>query len=413
MPYWVTIARASAVAFSMSLPAPVVGSWKTSSSAARPPSAYARVSIISARVWVYLSSVGSTSVCPSERPRGRIVTLCTGAECGSAQATSAWPPSWYAVIFFSWSLITRVRRCGPAMTRSIDSSRESLVIARLSLRAVSSAASLITLARSAPVKPGVRRATASRSTSGENGLPLACTRRIALRPSMSGRVDGDLPVEPARAQQRRVEDVGPVGGGDQDDAALGVEAVHLDQQLVEGLLALVVAAAHAGAAVPADGVDLVDEDDRRGVRLGLLEQVTDPAGADTDEHLDEVRAGDRVERHPGLAGDRAGQQRLAGAGRAEQQHALRDLGAERLVLRRVLQEVLDLVQLLDGLVGAGDVGEGRLRRVLGDQLRLGLAEVEHPGAAALHLRHEQQQQDHEHGDRQQVDQQASAGRCPW
>ena len=38
MPYCVTIARATAVAFSMSLPAPVVGSWKTSSSAARPPS---------------------------------------------------------------------------------------------------------------------------------------------------------------------------------------------------------------------------------------------------------------------------------------------------------------------------------------------------------------------------------------
>ncbi len=39
MPYCVTIARAVAVAFSMSLLAPVVGSWKTSSSAARPPMA--------------------------------------------------------------------------------------------------------------------------------------------------------------------------------------------------------------------------------------------------------------------------------------------------------------------------------------------------------------------------------------
>ena len=37
MPYWVTMARASVVAFSMSLPAPVVGLWNTSSSAARPP----------------------------------------------------------------------------------------------------------------------------------------------------------------------------------------------------------------------------------------------------------------------------------------------------------------------------------------------------------------------------------------
>ena len=130
-----------------------------------------------------------------------------------------------------------------------------------------------------------------------------------------GPVDRDLPVEPAGAQQGRVEDVGPVGGGDQDDAALDVEAVHLDEHLVEGLLALVVAAAHAGTAVPADGVDLVDEDDGRRVGLGLLEQVADPGGADTDEHLDEVRAGDRVERHAGLAGDGPGEQRLAGARR--------------------------------------------------------------------------------------------------
>jgi hypothetical protein len=38
MPYSVTIARATDVALSMSLPAPVVGSWNTISSAARPPS---------------------------------------------------------------------------------------------------------------------------------------------------------------------------------------------------------------------------------------------------------------------------------------------------------------------------------------------------------------------------------------
>ena len=73
------------------------------------------------------------------------------------------------------------------------------------------------------------------------------------------------------------------------------------------------------------------------VGLGLLEQVADPAGADADEHLDEVRAGDRVERHAGLAGDGAGEQRLAGAGRAVEQHALGDLGADGLELGRALR----------------------------------------------------------------------------
>jgi hypothetical protein len=44
---------------------------------------------------------------------------------------------------------------------------------------------------------------------------------------------------------------GPVGGRDQDDVVLHLEAVHLDEQLVERLLALVVTAAEAGAAVAA------------------------------------------------------------------------------------------------------------------------------------------------------------------
>src|SRR5262249_9714613 len=153
--------------------------------------------------------------------------------------------------------------------------------------------------------------------------------------------------------------------GDEDHAALDVEAVHLDEQLVQGLLTLVVTTAEAGATVTADGVDLVHEDDRRGVRLGLLEQVTDTGGTDTDEHLDEVRAGDRVEGAPRLAGHGAREERLAGTGAAVEQHALGDLGSDGLELGRLLQELLDLLELLDGLVTARDVGEGRLRGVLG------------------------------------------------
>src|SRR6185437_12200665 len=128
-----------------------------------------------------------------------------------------------------------------------------------------------------------------------------------------GTVDDDLPVEAARTQQRRVENVRPVGGADHNDVLVDREAVHLDQQLVQRLLALVVTAADSGTAMAADRVELVDEDDAGCRLLGLLEQVAYTAGADTDEHLDEVGAGDREERDPCLAGDRAGEQRLAGA----------------------------------------------------------------------------------------------------
>ena len=220
-----------------------------------------------------------------------------------------------------------------------------------------------------------------------------------------GAVDDDLAVEATGPQQGGVEDVGPVGGGDEDHAGAGVEAVHLDEQLVERLLALVVAAAEAGAAVAADGVDLVHEDDRRGGLLGLLEQVAHPAGADADEHLDEVGAGDREERHAGLAGHGPGQQRLAGAGRAVEQHALGDLGADGLEPGRGLEELLDLLELLDGLVAAGDVGEGDLRLVLGHLPGLGLAELHDPAAAALHRVEDEQEQPEQQDHRQEAEQQ--------
>ena len=126
-------------------------------------------------------------------------------------------------------------------------------------------------------------------------------------------------------------------------------------------------------------------------------------GADADEHLDEVRAGDGEERDAGLTGHGAGQQGLAGAGRAVEQHALGDLGAHGLEPGRVLEELLDLLELLDGLVGAGDVGEGGLGQVLAQRLGLGLAEA-HDLRAAAHLVHEEEQQPEDEEDRQQRDQ---------
>jgi len=198
-----------------------------------------------------------------------------------------------------------------------------------------------------------------------------------------------LAVEAAGTQQRRVENVWAVGCGDQDDRLVGFKAVHLDQKLVERLLALIIAAAKAGTAMAADGVDLVDEDDARAVLLGLLEHVAHAAGADADEHLDEVRTRNGEEGHIGFAGDRARQQRLAGSGRANQEHAARDLAAQALELLRVAQELDDLLQVLLGFIHAGDIVEGHAAVRLSQEFCLGLAEAHCARSAALHLAHEE------------------------
>ena len=213
----------------------------------------------------------------------------------------------------------------------------------------------------------------------------------------------DLAVEAARAQQRRIEHVGPVGRGDDDDAFVGLEAVHLDQQLVQRLLALVIAVAEAGAAMAADGVDLVDEDDARRRLLGLVEHVADAARADADEHLDEVRAGDGEEGNARLTRDGAGEQGLAGAGRADQQRALGDLAAQARELARVLQIFDDLLKLLAGLVDAGDVGERHPALLLGQHARAALAEAHRARAGVLlHLAHHEEADAEDEQERQRI-----------
>ena len=112
-------------------------------------------------------------------------------------------------------------------------------------------------------------------------------------------------------------------------------------------------AAQAGASLAAHGVDFVNEDDAGVVFLGFVEQVPHTGGAHAHKHLHKVRAGDGEEGHPGLSGHGPGQQGFTGTGRAHQQHAFGDSGAQGVVLRGVLQKLHNLPQLFLLLIGAG------------------------------------------------------------
>src|SRR5260370_38862915 len=92
--------------------------------------------------------------------------------------------------------------------------------------------------------------------------------------------DGDSPSKAGRAQDRRVEPVRPVGCGDDDDSIVRLEPVHIDQKLVQRLLAFIVASAQTRTAMASDRVDLVDKDDAWRVLFPLLKQVAHAAGTD-------------------------------------------------------------------------------------------------------------------------------------
>ena len=138
--------------------------------------------------------------------------------------------------------------------------------------------------------------------------PWRAPRRIASRPALSGRSTSTCRSKRPGRISAESSVSGRLVAAMMMRPLLRVEAVHLRQQLVERLLALVVPGEVARPARLADRVELVDEDDARRLLLRLLKQVAHARRADADEHLDEVRAGEREERHVRLAGDRAREQ---------------------------------------------------------------------------------------------------------
>ena len=221
-----------------------------------------------------------------------------------------------------------------------------------------------------------------------------------------GQVQRYAAVEATGAEQGGVQNVGPVGGGDDDDVGVGFKAVHFNQDLVEGLLAFVVSTAQAGAAVATNGVDFVHEEDARGVALGLFKQVTDAGRADANEHLDEFATGNMEKRHAGFASDGPCQQRFSGAGRTNQEYPLGDAGAESQETFGIFEEIDDFFKLGFGFVHAGHV----VKR------NRGLVERHHASAAApeahglivgsLGLAHHQQDEPAEEYQGQEVEQDA-------
>ena len=202
--------------------------------------------------------------------------------------------------------------------------------------------------------------------------------------------DVDLAVKTAGAQQCGVQHVLAVGGGDDDDAFVGVKAVHFHQKLVQRLLALVIAAADADAARASHRVDFVDEDDAGCRFLGLFEHVAHPACTDTHEHFDEIRTRDGKEGHARLARNCTREQGFTGAGRADQQRAFGDLAAKAAEFLRITQEFDDLFQLFLGFVDAGHVVKGHAAMLFGQHFRARLAKAHGPAfATARHPVHEE------------------------
>ena len=109
-------------------------------------------------------------------------------------------------------------------------------------------------------------------------------------PSNIRQGDNDLSIKTSGPQQSWVKDIWPIRRSNDDDAIIRFKSIHLDQQLIERLFALVVTATQARSPMAAHRVDFINKNDARSLFLALFKHIAYARGTDTDKHLDKVRA---------------------------------------------------------------------------------------------------------------------------
>ena len=200
------------------------------------------------------------------------------------------------------------------MILSLAFSNSVMVTRCLLARAANNAASLTKFARSAPENPACRAMTSARHPHRQALCACGLLRSLhdhecrAKAPPLGGRI-GQGAVMP-------VQNIGTVGCRHDNHA---FRTVHFNQHLVEGLFALIVTSTQTGATVSSNRIELVDEDDARGL---LACSNMSRTRTDTNKHLNEVRTGNREERYFGFTRDGFGKQRFTRSWRSNQQHAV-------------------------------------------------------------------------------------------
>ena len=167
-----------------------------------------------------------------------------------------------------------------------------------------------------------------------------------------------LTVETASAEQGAVEYVGAVGGGQYDYALVCAKTVHLGEQLVEGVLALVVAAeAGVFATGATNGINLIDEYDAGRFFFGLAEEVAHPRCTHAHKHLHKVGPRHAKERYVGFACYSLGQQRFACPRRTNKQCAFGYFSAQIGVFFGVFEKIDNFHHLFLGTCKSSHVFE--------------------------------------------------------
>jgi hypothetical protein len=197
-----------------------------------------------------------------------------------------------------------------------------------------------------------------------------------------------LSVKATGSQQCRIQNIGAVGGRNQNDPFIGFKPIHLNQKLVQGLFSFVMPATESGTSMPANGIDLVNENDTGCILFALDEQIPYPGCAHAYEHFHKIRAADAKKGHSGFTRNGPRQKGFTAARRANQQDALGNAATQSGKFFGVSEKLDNFNQFFFGLIDPRNVFKGHSFRLIRHQTGATFTKRKGLAPAGLHLAHE-------------------------
>ena len=103
------------------------------------------------------------------------------------------------------------------------------------------------------------------------------------------------------------------------------------------------ASSQPSAPVPPHSINLIDENNTRGMLFTLLKEVADPRRSDPNKHFHKIGTTNTEERHIRLTRNGACEQGLPGTWWPHEEYPFRDFPSQLLKALRIFQEINDFL----------------------------------------------------------------------
>src|SRR5690606_10345829 len=193
-----------------------------------------------------------------------------------------------------------------------------------------------------------------------------------------GEIDHHATVKASGSEQCFVEYIGLIGRGQYNDTFATRKAIHLSEDLIEGLFLFARSTDCHRSTRATDSVEFVDENNRRRVFTRLLEKIAYPCSANPHNHLDKLRRAHGKERHASRTCDGTREKGFTRSRGSDKEHSSRGCASETCILLGILKKIHDLDQFIFCLVDTSHIVEGDFRgRFFVEAFRATTAEPHH------------------------------------